>query len=123
MFLQSKVLNASNYPAMNPEKVYSWIGRIAPVYELLASLLGYKKSVDFFVSELPFSKKSPIKVLDAGCGTGLYVSAILEQYPNSSVTAFDFSEKLIEALRKKTFEKYPDRLRLFTADIQGSLIE
>jgi ubiquinone/menaquinone biosynthesis C-methylase UbiE len=106
---------------MNQEKLYSWIGDIAPLYDLLAWLFGYKKSVNFFISQIPFPKDEPIKILDAGCGTGAYSLAILKRYPRSSVIAFDFSEKIIEALKEKAGQKYKERLRLFSADIQSGL--
>ena len=107
---------------MNSEKIYSIIGQITSVYDFLASATGYKKSVEYFVSQLPFSQDEPIKVLDAGCGTGLYSFAILEKYKNAKVTAFDLNEKLVEYVRNKAHNNTQDnRVRAFTADITGPL--
>ncbi|MCX6703609.1 MAG: class I SAM-dependent methyltransferase [Candidatus Zambryskibacteria bacterium] len=108
---------------MKSEKIYTWIGSLTPFYDYISALVGYKKSVHFFVSQLPFSKDASFKVLDAGCGTGVYSLAILEQYKNSSVTAFDFSEKMLQGFEDKVSKKYADRLRLFTANIQSPLHE
>lgn len=104
---------------MDSKKVYKFIGSISPFYTLLTSIVGYRKSVDFFVSKLSFQKDDDIKVLDAGCGIGLYSSIILKKYRNSSVTAFDLNPKLVEELKKREFKNYPDRLKIFKADIQN----
>lgn len=109
---------------MKSKSIYSFIGLIAPLYDLCSYFLGYKKSVDYFISQLPFTKESSIRVLDAGCGTGPYSLAILKKYKNSRVTSFDFSDKLVEHLKEKILKnKYNNRARLFTADIQGALGE
>ena len=109
---------------MKSKKIYSFIGLIAPLYDLCLYFFGYEKSVDYFISQLPFAKESSIRVLDAGCGTGLYSLALLRQYKNARVTAFDLSDKLVEHLRKKVLkDKYNHRVNLFTADIQSALKE
>src|SRR3989344_5291110 len=74
---------------MDSRSVYSTIGKVAPLYDLFSNVIGYKKSVDYFVSQLPFSKDSSFKVLDAGCGTGPYSLALLKQYKNVQITDFD----------------------------------
>lgn len=108
---------------MKPEKIYTWIGSLTPLYDFISILVGYRKSVHFFVSQLPFPKDTSFRVLDAGCGTGVYSLALLEQYKNSSIIAFDFSEKMIDGFKEKVSEKYTDRLQLFTANIQSPLHE
>jgi len=108
---------------MQPENIYSWIGSLTSLYDFISIIVGYRKSVRFFVSQLPFPKDASFRVLDAGWGTGVYSLAILEQYKNSSIVAFDFSEKMIQGFREKVSDTYTDRLRLFTADIQSPLHE
>ena len=106
------------------EKVYSTIGGVTSFYDFLLSVTGYKKSVNYFISQLPFNNNDTIKVLDAGCGTGVYSLDILNKYKQAKVTAFDLNEKLVKHLKEKVLKnKLEDRVRLFTADIQGPLLE
>lgn len=109
---------------MNSEKVYSTIGQITLFYDFSAWATGYKKSVEYFVSQLPFSENDSIKVLDAGCGTGLYSFAVLKKYKNAKITAFDLNEKLVNHFKAKVLKnKLDNRIRVFTADIRGQLLE
>ena len=109
---------------MNQKKVYSLVGYVTSVYDTLASFVGYKKSVEYFVSQLPFPENAEIKVLDAGCGTGLYSFAVLKRYKNAKVTAFDLNRKLVEYVgTKASRNKLTDRLNVFIADITSSLTE
>jgi 2-polyprenyl-3-methyl-5-hydroxy-6-metoxy-1,4-benzoquinol methylase len=114
--------NASR-PAGRPTTVYSVIGHVPSLYGALSSLVGYQRSVEFFVSQFPFPKHAPIKVLDAGCGTGLYALAVLRQFQRASVTAFDLNEKLVASCCNKPSDRYVRRLRWFTGDIQGPLAQ
>ncbi|MDD5068383.1 MAG: class I SAM-dependent methyltransferase [Candidatus Pacebacteria bacterium] len=109
---------------MNQKKVYSLVGYITSFYDALASLVGYKKSVEYFVAQLPFPEDAEIKVLDAGCGTGLYSFAVLKRFKNAKVIAFDLNKKLVEYVATKASRNVlSDRLSLFTADISGPLTE
>jgi SAM-dependent methyltransferase len=109
---------------MNSKKVYSFIGQITPLYDVGLAIVGYKKSVGYFISCLPFGEDASIRVLDAGCGTGLYSLAILKRYKNARITAFDFDDKLVQRLKEKIREnKYEDRARAFAGDIAGPLEE
>jgi ubiquinone/menaquinone biosynthesis C-methylase UbiE len=103
---------------------YSSIARLAKFYDLWLWLCGYNRSVENFMGQLPFGKDMPLKVLDAGCGSGLYIIAVLNRYPNAHVAAFDSNEKLMEYLRHKLKNKKLDnRTFLFAADIQSQLLE
>jgi|CXWL01.1.fsa_nt_gi SAM-dependent methyltransferase len=94
------------------------------LYDFLARATGYQKSVEYFVSQLPFSENDSIKVLDAGCGTGLYSFAVLEKYKNAKIIAFDLDEKLVAFVKAKVLKnRLGDRIHVFTADIQGPLLE
>jgi SAM-dependent methyltransferase len=104
--------------------IYSAIGRVSGAYDLILHLVGYERSVNFFVSKLPFADDQQIKVLDAGCGTGLYTMAVLRKYKNGKVTAFDFDPTLVARLQEKARqENFDNRLEAFNADIGGSLSE
>jgi len=109
---------------MNSDNVYSTIGNMTSLYEVLASVTGYKKSVKYFISQLPFPDDAPLQILDAGCGTGLYAMELLKKYPHAHITAIDSGEKLMEYFQKKVTEKKLDeKVRLLVADIQSSLPE
>ncbi len=109
---------------MKSQKIYSTIGQVTSIYDFLSSVSGYKKSVEYFVSQLPFPEGSSIKVLDAGCGTGLYSFVVLKKYPNAKITAFDLNEKLVNYVREKSIKnKLNDKIRTFTADTTGALSE
>jgi ubiquinone/menaquinone biosynthesis C-methylase UbiE len=105
-------------------KLYSWVGRLAGLYNFFSIITGYRRSVAFFIRELSFDKESVIKVLDAGCGTGPYTFEILSQYPQAKVVAFDFSPEIIESLRDKLDESgMGASVKTFSADINGDLKE
>ena len=109
---------------MNSKNIYSTIGQMTSLYDFLARATGYQKSVEYFVSQLPFSENDSIKVLDAGCGTGLYSFAVLEKYKNAKIIAFDLDEKLVAFVKAKVLKnRLGDRIHVFTADIQGPLLE
>lgn len=107
---------------MHSEKVYSTIGKATHVYDFFASVVGYEKSVEYFISQLPFEKNQHIRVLDAGCGTGLYSLALLKRFPNAHITAFDLTQELTERFQKKAAEIHQQhRTHVFAADIQSEL--
>lgn len=109
---------------MDSQRLYSRIGHITRLYDFVILVIGYKKSVEYFVSQLPFSEDDQIKILDAGCGTGLYSLALLQKYKNANVIAFDLNEKLVARFKEKVLKnKLDNRVHLFTADIRGSLQE
>ena len=91
-------------------------------YNFLSWVIGYKKSVEYFVSQLPFPENSPIKVLDAGCGTGLYAFAVLNKFKNAKIVAFDLNDKIVSSLKSKVAKNnLTGQIQVFTANIEGSL--
>jgi 2-polyprenyl-3-methyl-5-hydroxy-6-metoxy-1,4-benzoquinol methylase len=107
---------------MNSNKIYLFIGNFTSLYDWALYVVGYQKSVEYFVSQLPFNQEDTFTVLDAGCGTGLYTLAVLKRFRNATVTAFDFNDKLVDRLSKKAVQNnYGNRVSLFSGDIQGPL--
>jgi ubiquinone/menaquinone biosynthesis C-methylase UbiE len=94
------------------------------VYDFLSWISGYQRTVEYFVSELPFGVGENIRVLDVGCGTGPYTFAILKRFKNAEMTAFDLDENLVNTVKEKASKMgLSDRVRVFHADLAGPLSE
>lgn len=100
---------------MSNKDLYS---NIASLYDIGLWLNGYKGAANHIASKLPFHATDSFKVLDAGCGTGLYSIAILKKFPKSQVVAFDLNEKMVEKM-KKNLERYglEKRATVFVGDV------
>src|SRR3989344_6200600 len=72
--------------------------KIARFFDLVQILSGYKLAVRYFIGMIPFETKQSIKVLDAGCGTGLFTFALLRRFPNASIKAFDLNNDMIQRM-------------------------
>jgi trans-aconitate methyltransferase len=59
--------------------------------------LGYERSLDRFVRQLPLEQRGPIKILDAGCGTGLLGLSLLQRFPQASLIATDLEPNFLKA--------------------------
>ena len=103
----------------NPDSLYSVIAKF---YDLGLWIFGYKLAVGYFVGLLPFKKNDYLKVLDAGCGTGLYTFALLRRFPNAQVWAFDLNTNMIEVMKNAVEERGLDnQVKIFTGDITKKL--
>ena len=60
--------------------------------------------------------KMGAKVADIGCGLGTSSMLMAEQYPNSTIHAFDFHEPSIEEAKKRAKEKGLSNLEFFVSD-------
>lgn len=47
------------------------------------------------------SDKTPMTILEIGCGTGFLTKMLVKKYPESQITAIDISGKMIEKCRSK----------------------
>ncbi|MGB7293041.1 MAG: class I SAM-dependent methyltransferase [Thermodesulfobacteriota bacterium] len=72
---------------------------IARFYDLFLYLNNYKRAVDYFVMQISFHENQPVRLLDAGAGTGLYTLAILKRFPHSHITAIDINENMVRRLK------------------------
>jgi ubiquinone/menaquinone biosynthesis C-methylase UbiE len=107
---------------MKSEKIYSFIGKIWWVYDCIEWFTGYKKSVRYFISQIPLQQTEKIKVLDVWCGTGVYSLAIAEKYKNAEITAFDINQKLVNFFQKRIEERWLEkRIWVFQGDVCGEL--
>ena len=60
--------------------------------------------------------KKGAKVADIGCGLGTSSMLMAEQYPNSTIHAFDFHGPSIDEAKKRAAEKGLDNLEFFVSD-------
>lgn len=105
---------------MDSNNLYSSIAR---AYDTLLTLSGYRLAINHFLGNLPVERDRAINVLDAGCGTGMYSLAILKQFPNARIRAFDLNEDMIGAFRSK-LEKRKElgsKINLFVASVTEPL--
>ncbi len=106
---------------MDSNKLYSFL---ANFYEVGVWLIGYKRAIDFFVSQLPVGVEQPLKILEAGCGTGLYSIAILKRFPHANIVAFDRNAQMVKRTwRNIQKNQLESRARVFVGDIQNDLPE
>lgn len=104
---------------MNAQNLYS---KISGFYDIGLWLNGYKGAADFIVDKLPFEVNSSFKVLDAGCGSGLYSIAILKKFPNVQIVAFDLNEGMTQKMKSNlTRLGYENRANVFVGDVLGNI--
>jgi SAM-dependent methyltransferase len=69
-----------------------------------------------------FRQSAPLRVLDAGGGTGQYALRILTSFPNASVVLVDFSDAMLEKARSKARRAgVASRLSIHRADLQDPI--
>lgn len=66
----------------------------------------YEFMLDIVTEAVPFNKKSKLKIIDLGCGTGNLSKKVISAYPKSHLTCLDMSENMIKMAKVK-FEKFP----------------
>lgn len=89
------------------------------VYDFFMKSLGYERSLDRFLQSLPLEHRGTLRILDAGCGTGLLGLGLLRRFPDAKLTATDlepnFLRKTLENAQGRGVEA--DRIEVGTADI------
>ncbi len=100
---------------MNAQNLYS---KIAGLYDIGLWLNGYKGAANFIVGKLPFSVNDSFKVLDAGCGSGLYSIAVLKRFPNAQVYAFDLNRGMTEKMKNNLASYgFENRAQVFVGNV------
>jgi ubiquinone/menaquinone biosynthesis C-methylase UbiE len=69
------------------------------VYEILASR-NYDE-VTQLMKKVSFFCQGGSKILDAGCGTGIYTFWLAKKFPKAEITGIDFSQNMIEYAKKR----------------------
>jgi trans-aconitate methyltransferase len=82
------------------------------VYDFFMKSLGYERSLDRFLRQLPLKHHGPIKILDAGCGTGLLGLGLLQRFPKATLTATDLEPNFLKATLYNASSRGIDASRL-----------
>ncbi|MBI2453183.1 class I SAM-dependent methyltransferase [Candidatus Peregrinibacteria bacterium] len=88
------------------------------LYDRLITWNGYKKSITHFIHRLSLPNKR-LKILDAGCGTGLISFALAEKNPNAEIIGFDYSSKMIESAEKINKLHGFQNIKFYIGDIEN----
>lgn len=71
---------------------------------------------------IPFERTTPLRVLDLGCGPGLFAARLLAEYPRVDLTAFDLTKEMLQSCRSRLAgcEGVTYRLGDFRVDALGN---
>jgi len=65
--------------------------------------------------------KEKYRILEVGCGTGIFSEKLLKRFPNSRIDLLDISSSMLEKAREKLGEE--ERIRYVLSDIEKHLVE
>ncbi|MFO0943168.1 MAG: methyltransferase domain-containing protein [Pirellulales bacterium] len=89
------------------------------VYDFFIKSLGYERSLDRFLRQLPLEHKGSLRILDAGCGTGLLGLGLMRRFPDAQLIATDlepnFLKKTLHNAKSRGIADH--RIQVGTADI------
>ena len=68
---------------------------------ILTLVPDYAEMLEALIAALPFEKKRVIHAIDLGCGTGTLARAIVDTFPNASVTCVDVAKNMIALAQSK----------------------
>ncbi len=98
--------------AQTKKEVPSDFDAVAPTYDLLTGMNpGYNSHLRLSARRMALPRDA--RVLDLCCGTGLSTEAIVEIYPDATVTGLDASEGMLAGARSK---KWPQRVDFVHGD-------
>lgn len=66
------------------------------VYDFFMKSLGYDRSLGRFLRSLDLDYAGPIRILDAGCGTGVLGLHLLERFPEAQLVATDLEPNFLK---------------------------
>lgn len=69
--------------------------RSTHVYNFFMKSLGYERSIDRFLRTVELDLSGAVRILDAGCGTGMLGLHFLERLPGSVLTATDLEPRFL----------------------------
>jgi ubiquinone/menaquinone biosynthesis C-methylase UbiE len=101
---------------------YNLFSTIAENYDRLQPLriemyqLYHELALDF----VPFEVQDEFRMLELGCGTGTFLSSVLEKYPKAHCLAFDYSDEMLKHAAQKV-SKHLDRVEFHQRDLNDGL--
>lgn len=98
---------------MNKNKIAVNFNRAAQTYDQHAIL--QQDLGNYLLEKIIEQKIRPAKILDLGCGTGLFTNKLRKIFPGAKILGIDIADKMVEFAR----EKYP--LEFICADIDNLL--
>lgn len=116
--------NTSPTKELSPPAIQSFFNKTGPwFYSFFFQIAGYRSSLKYFVRDHQhrLNLVKGMGILDAGIGTGfLTVNLLTESHIPLTVTGLDFSEGMVNALRKRlTRLDLQDRVTLHMGDMRG----
>ena len=75
------------------------------------------KMIEIILDILPYDQDTALKVMDLGVGTGIFSARVLEEFPNSRVTAIDGAEAMMDIATER-LGPMADRLNWIIADFR-----
>jgi len=70
--------------------------RSTNVYNFFMKSLGYERSIDRFLRSVELELSGQVRILDAGCGTGMLGLHFLERFPGSVLTSTDLEPRFLQ---------------------------
>jgi len=88
-------------------------------YDFFLRSMGFENGLDRFLQDLEVELPAGIRILDAGCGTGLLGLHFLNRIPHSTLLSTDLQPNFLRATLAKAVKRQlpTDRLEVATADI------
>ena len=71
---------------------------------------------------IPFGDQTEFRMLDLGCGTGIFLNCVLMKYPKATCVAIDFSDEMMKFAAQKV-STFSDRVEFFQRDLNEGLLE
>jgi ubiquinone/menaquinone biosynthesis C-methylase UbiE len=91
------------------------------VYDFFIKSLGYERSIDRFLQSVSVQQKESLRILDAGCGTGMLGLHFLQRFPQYELVATDLEPNFLRATlanaRNRGIE--PRRIQVGVANISA----
>jgi ubiquinone/menaquinone biosynthesis C-methylase UbiE len=93
------------------------------VYNFFMKSLGYESSISRFLESVPLDLQGhdPVRILDAGCGTGMLGLHFLQRFPKSELVATDLEPNFLQATLVNARSRGIDerRIRVGVANISS----
>jgi ubiquinone/menaquinone biosynthesis C-methylase UbiE len=104
-------------PSIDTEKLTRWYDLQAPFYRLWRN--SYDSPLVARTASIVRTQTDPRRILDAGCGTGLFSIALAAALPASRVTAVDLSAGMLAVASEQARTRSLSNLTFARADVAG----